>query len=189
MLAQKPRNQINLLPQEEFSDSPVGRILRWALGTFRILVIVTEMIVMGSFLSRFWLDARANDLNDSIKSKQSLIQSKKDFEKKFLATQKQLNVFAQITSQENQISPYLESVTSYLPPEINLTSFSFTQNSLDLKGTSTSEVGIAQLMANLKSPGVGLGETTLTNLGSGSQDKTLITFAISVALTQKGENK
>lgn len=180
MLAQRPRNKINLLPQEEFSDSTVGRILHWAMGTFRILVIVTEMIVMASFLSRFWLDARANDLSDEIKVKQSLIQAKSDFEQRFKATQKQLDVFAQITSQENQISPVIEKVTAYMPLEINLTSFSLTQNALDLKGSSVSEAAIAQFLANLKSEELNLGEVSLINLGSSSQDQTLITFAINV---------
>jgi Tfp pilus assembly protein PilN len=186
MLAQKSRAQINLLPQEEFSDSPIGRVLHWALGTFRILVIVTEMIVMGSFLSRFWLDARSNDLNDSLKDRQNLIESKKGFENKFLATQKQLNIFSQITSQDNLISPYIEKVTSYLPDEIILNSISFTQNSLSLKGTSAGEASIAQLLANLKSPDASLGKVNLTGLGSNNQDETLLTFTIEIEVVQKG---
>ena len=58
---------INLLPQEEFDASIFGRTLKWAMGTFRIIVIITEMVVMGAFLSRFWLDAQNSDLDNSIK--------------------------------------------------------------------------------------------------------------------------
>jgi hypothetical protein len=42
-----PKNKaINLLPQEEFDISIIGRTLKWAMGTFRIIVIVTEIVVM-----------------------------------------------------------------------------------------------------------------------------------------------
>jgi len=37
------------------------------MGSFRIIVIVTEIIVMGAFLSRFWLDAQNSELDSSIK--------------------------------------------------------------------------------------------------------------------------
>ena len=67
MAARKKSSRINLLPQEEFAASTLGRILAWILSTFRILVIMTELIVILAFLSRFWLDARTTDLNEEIK--------------------------------------------------------------------------------------------------------------------------
>ena len=71
------KKNINLLPKEEFDASVVGRLLRWAMGTFRIIVIITEMIVMAAFLSRFWLDAQNSDLNDEIRFASSQIDSQK----------------------------------------------------------------------------------------------------------------
>jgi hypothetical protein len=88
-----PKNKtINLLPQEEFESSIIGRILRWAMGTFRIIVIITEIIVMGAFLSRFWLDAQNSTLSDGIKIKSSQIQSLADIEKEFRNIQSKLNM-------------------------------------------------------------------------------------------------
>jgi len=79
-----PKNKsINLLPQEEFEASTIGRVLKWATGTFRIIVIITEMVVMAAFLSRFWLDAQNSDLTDSIKIRSAQISAQGDLEKRF----------------------------------------------------------------------------------------------------------
>ncbi|KKR69678.1 MAG: hypothetical protein UU12_C0039G0005 [Candidatus Woesebacteria bacterium GW2011_GWA2_40_7b] len=88
---------INLLPQEEFDVSTLGRILKWAMGTFRIIVIVTEMIVMTAFLSRFWLDAQNSDLNDAIAIKTAQISAQSDFEKQFRILQHKLSIFKTLT--------------------------------------------------------------------------------------------
>ena len=83
MAARKKQAQVNLLPQEEFAGTTFGRTLRWAMSSFRIIVIATEMIVMLTFLSRFWLDARNADLNDLIKQKSAVLSASADFEKEF----------------------------------------------------------------------------------------------------------
>src|SRR3989344_9480970 len=88
---------INLLPQEEFDVSVVGRILKWAMGTFRIIVIVTEMVVMGAFLSRFWLDAQNSDLGDEMGVKSAQVEAQSDFEKKFRRLQTKLGIFKSLS--------------------------------------------------------------------------------------------
>ena len=58
------KQQVNLLPEKGFTSTTTGRVLTWILSTFRIIVIVTEIIVMIAFLSRFWLDAQNTDLSE-----------------------------------------------------------------------------------------------------------------------------
>jgi hypothetical protein len=150
MSARKTANRINLLPSIEFATSTWGRILTWALSGFRIIVISIEMIVMLAFMSRFWLDAKSNDLNDAIRERTSVIKVWSSFETKFKATQQKLAVFSQVTQQANSVSSTLAKVTSYLPNEITLTSFTFTSGQVNIKGVSTNEMSIAQLAANLQ---------------------------------------
>lgn len=78
----KKTKAINLLPQEAFAKTTLGRTLTWLLSTFRIIVISVEMVVVVAFLSRFWLDARITDLNDELKQKQAVITSLATFEKR-----------------------------------------------------------------------------------------------------------
>src|SRR3990167_1085348 len=103
MAAPKEKALINLLPQEEFESSTFGRVLKWLLSSFRIMVIITELVVMTAFLSRFWLDAKTTDLNDSIKQKQAVIESQNNFEKEFRKTQNRLVIFKEVTEAQDNI--------------------------------------------------------------------------------------
>jgi Tfp pilus assembly protein PilN len=141
---------INLLPQEEFDVSIVGRVLKWAMGTFRIIVIVTEMIVMAAFLSRFWLDAQNSDLTESIEMKSSQISSQSDFEKEFRQIQKKLAISKALAKEVKPIDK-VEMVTSKMPVEVILTSFTTGEGTMQIKGSAGSEIGIIKFIANLKS--------------------------------------
>lgn len=188
MITARPSTKkINLLPQEEFSSSTIGRVLTWALSTFRIIVILTEVIVMMAFLSRFWLDAKANDLNDTIRQKQAIITASADFENKFRDIQKRVQAYEAITSATSTNSKYLDTVASFVPVDINLTSFQFAEDSIQVRGGSGSEIGIAQLMANLQS-NPDFTNVTLTSIGSDMQNSSLLTFGLKIDLT-KGGNK
>ena len=145
-----PKNKaINLLPQEEFDVSIVGRTLKWAMGTFRIIVIVTEMIVMSAFLSRFWLDAQNSDLSNSIKIKSAQIADQAKIEKEFRSLQSKLNIAGKIKAAA-PLSVKVDAITSKLPAGVGLSSVIVQENSTQVKGSSASEIGIAQFIANLK---------------------------------------
>jgi Tfp pilus assembly protein PilN len=145
-----PKNKaINLLPQEEFEVSTIGRILKWAMGTFRIIVIVTEMIVMGAFLSRFWLDSQNSDLSDSIKIKAAQITAQAAIEKQFRSIQSKLSIFSQLSTGTTP-SQTVSSITSALPPDITLSGVTVTDTSTQINGIANSEAGIVQFLANLQ---------------------------------------
>lgn len=145
-----PKNKsINLLPLEEFNASTTGRILKWATGTFRIIVIVTEMVVMAAFLSRFWLDAQNSNLNNSIKIKSAQISAQADLEKQFRSTQSKLNIFSKI-SQTNQTSVLIEKVTSKVPETVTLSRISLLQDSMEVRGSSLSDYDISRFVAGLQ---------------------------------------
>lgn len=141
---------INLLPQEEFEASILGRVLRWTMGTFRIIVIVTEMIVMGAFLSRFWLDAQNSDLNDAVKVKNAQISAQADFETEFRGLQSKLGIIKTL-SQSALTSSRINKIVSKIPGDIILSSMSLDDATTQVKGSSGSELGIAQFITNLKS--------------------------------------
>ena len=179
MAARKNKNQVNLLPQEEFEGSTFGRVLVWALSTFRIIVIITEMVVMVAFLSRFWLDARNVDLNDLIKQKQAVISSTSDFEKGFRATQKRLKAFAALSAEDRPISSFLATIVSYLPSDTSLASYSYSGGTIQIKGNAISEASIAQFIVNLEASG-GFDAVDMINLDSSTQEASLLTFTLRI---------
>ena len=147
-MAKKKKELINLLPQEEFAASTLGRILTWLLSTFRMIVIATEMIVMAAFLSRFWLDARNTDLNDEIKQKTAIISSYRQIERDFRDAQTKLSLLSGLTSAPTQNS-LLSGVSEGLPIDVSLTTFSVESGSTQIAGLSLSEQSVAQFIANL----------------------------------------
>ncbi len=169
---------INLLPQEEFDTSIVGRILKWAMGTFRIIVIITEMIVMGAFLSRFWLDAQNSDLNDQIKTRSAQITAQADFEKQFRNLQARLNIVKLIT-QAKPLTNKADIISAKLPQDITLSSISIQDTETQVKGSSGSEISIAQFISNLQAEKtfktVDLGQISSSE---NNQSQTLFTIKI-----------
>lgn len=184
MPAKKNKETINLLPQEEFAKSTLGRVLTWLLSTFRIIVIVTEVLVMAAFLSRFWLDARANDLNDQIRQKTALIKATQEFEKTFRLVQKKLDSFSKIVSSQNSISANLKLTAGYLPPDVILTSIQADKNTIQLKGISLSEGSIAQFITNLKSD-KSFTNVVISGINSGQKENTMITFNVKADISNK----
>jgi Tfp pilus assembly protein PilN len=177
MSARKQKDQVNLLPQNEAVSSIPGRVLRWAMGTFRIIVIVTELIVMTAFLSRFWLDAKNTDLTDLMRQKQSIIAAAGDFESQFKLTQKKLEIFSQNAGEEGKASANLNTITSYLPENVYLTTYSYTDAQVSISGKSGSETDISQLIANLEKSDKFTG-ITLSNLSSDPLIENSINFEL-----------
>jgi len=167
---------INLLPQEEFETSVIGRVLKWAMSTFRLIVIITEMVVMGAFLSRFWLDAQNSDLANSIKIRVAQIQSQKDTEDQFRGLQNKLTVFKTIASSP-KATDRIDLVASKLPQEVHLTNLSILDESASIKGVSGSEIGIAQLVANLKAEKT-FKKVSLGSISSSEDNPSLTVFTI-----------
>jgi hypothetical protein len=140
---------INLLPRDEFETSVLGRILKWALSSFRVMVIITEIVVMSAFLSRFWLDARNSDLNEELEMGEIQIGAYEEVELEFRDIQKKLSI-VKLLYNEPKPTKILSDVAQTLPPDIFLSSIILNQTSLLIKAASFSESSIAQFVTNLE---------------------------------------
>lgn len=153
MAAPQTKQLINLLPQEEFASSTLGRVLTWLLSTFRMIVIITEIVVMAAFGSRFVLDATITDLNDEIKIKTQTVQGSATFEKKFRDTQGKIRIVTDLTSDEESTANIISDISAYAPADTTLLSFTVLGNEASLRATTPSELSVSQFMANLKGAG------------------------------------
>lgn len=180
MPARKRKIYINLLPSEEFQFSAMGRVLKWALTTFRVMVIVCEMVVMGAFLSRFWLDARISDLNDEINISRSQIQAYKSTEDEFRLLQKKLSIIKQLYSDSNN-SQLLEVLTSRLPNDVFLSSLSVVEQAAQIKANAFSEKSILQFISNLNSSNQ-FADLSLGQVSTNQEDVGLVGFTLTAKL-------
>jgi hypothetical protein len=172
--------QINLIPQDEFESSDFGRILKWALSTFRVMVIVTELVVMSAFLSRFWLDARNSDLNDEINTSKSQITAYKNVESEFRSVQDRVSI-ARILYIEPKLSNILSNITKLVPQDVFLTSISNTGDQIQMKASSFTEQSIAQFLINLDTD-KDLKNVSLTQVSSDIENSATTLFTISAEI-------
>ncbi|RJR29355.1 hypothetical protein C4564_03395 [Candidatus Microgenomates bacterium] len=148
-MAANKKKTINLLPKDDFESSTIGRLLKWALTSFRFIVIVVELVVIVGFLSRFWLDVQNNDLIDEIDQKTALISSKLFFEKEFRHTQQKLGIYSTITAAENKSFPYLSSIAARLPTGTRLLRYHKSGDQIDVKASTLIENAIPSYLNGL----------------------------------------
>lgn len=177
---------INLLPQEEFEQSPVGRILHWAVTTFRTIVIVTELVVIVAFLSRFWLDAKNADLNDIVRQDQAIIASYEEFEADFRQVQQSIKTFSALTN-EATLSSLLTKAINLLPEDVKLVSIAEVTDSLQIKAASASERSIVQYITNLLNDPT-FKTVSVTNAVASSENQSIIVFTLETKLSKTKGN-
>lgn len=162
--------QINLVPAEGLASTTSGRILLWVLSTFRLLLILTELFVIGAFLSRFWLDAKNTDLTEEMSDAKSEILALSEFEKDFKDIQGRLSVFDSYKTNNGRLNSSLKTVVSYKPQGIKFESVTVDFEKVSIQAVSVNEVEIQRYLANLKSSGkfdtVSIGNLALTKENS-----------------------
>lgn len=183
-MAKKKKPVINLLPKEEFAFTTAGRVLAWILSTFRIIVIVTEILVMVAFLSRFWLDARNSDLTEIIKQKQAVLAAARNFEDKFKDTQTRLKVFSDYAIDEGVSSNILSKITESMPSDIFLSSVTFSENMVSINGASPGETSIQQFIVNLEAKDL-FEDISLDEIRTSQEEELLLLFKISIPTETK----
>lgn len=172
----KKKNFINLLPKDEFEASLLGRILKWILSSFRVIVITVELVVIMGFLSRFWLDTQNADLSDELEQKEALVLSYRTFEREFRAAQEKLLIVSEAIASDKKVSPTLGEVISVLPADAQLISFqNSAEDGLIIRTASLSEQSASQFMVNLAA--AGFSDLSITEVESRA-DSALIFFTV-----------
>ncbi len=140
---------INLVPKDPFFETPLGKVLQWALSVGRYIVIFTELIVIISFVTRFSLDRQVTDLNESIYQKQTVINSYGDLEENVKEVQQKIEQYKQISQQTNiaEVFPKLSAIT---PTSIRLDELTIKTDTVSLAGTAYSNESLSLLINNLQ---------------------------------------
>lgn len=175
------KTKINLIPRKGLETTTSGRILLWILTSFRMIVIITEIVVMAAFLSRFWLDAKNTDLGEEINQKKQVLVASAKFENEFRQTQKRLEIFSELTKNEKMMTESLKAAVSSLPADTLLENYSVSENRIMLDGISPNEKSIQQLIVNLEEK-ENFEEASLVSIKSDAQDPNLLEFNISVSI-------
>ncbi len=140
---------INLLPPSDFELSFWGKFLKWAVTAGRYIIIVTEMVVIVAFLSRFKLDKEISDLNSEIEGKKNVLEAYWQKEQEFLAAQKKLDVVSGLLSLEIPVGKTINELAEAIPSEIKMNNIDFQPGIITMNATAISESGIGKTMARI----------------------------------------
>lgn len=168
--------KISLLPLEGFAYTTLGRIVTWALGAGRVIVVVTELIVILAFLSRFWLDRQLTDLNEKIEGQVALLKTYKDFEQSFTQMQSRVASFAKLTKSAPEMEEDAKKVLAIIPRTIALSQITVDKNTLQISGFASFEAAVESFLGILGS--LKLGEVELTSLTVSPDEQLGIKFTI-----------
>ena len=174
--------KINLLPKDSFELSGLGKILKWALTSGRILVVLTEFVVILAFGSRFYFDKKLNDLIEVIGQKQAVVESYVDIENKIRDLLSRQAVVDKYLKESLGIGDVINQIKRVTPVDVSFTEISVDGAGFSLTGMAGSEGGLASLLIGVNNI------LSVTGISVGSIDydqrQGAINFKISVVVNK-----
>ncbi len=137
-MATKP--ELSLLPDENNPSSFNARMIKWLTTTGRWIIVITELVVISAFISRFWLDRKNSDLSEVIRQKQAILESTQEFEAKFLSFQKRLAFIKTFYSQNHNYSNKIDSLVNSTPQDLIYKNISLNTDDATQKVNATATV-------------------------------------------------
>jgi Tfp pilus assembly protein PilN len=141
--------KVNLLPPSEFEQSFWGRFLKWAVTTGRHIIILTELVVILAFLSRFKLDEDLRNLNEQITTQVSFLESLRSGQEEFLKVQKKLDLAGQMLTMRPKAGESLDYIEEKIPDGVELSKRVVTKNEISLTALTLSEQAMGKLLSTL----------------------------------------
>ncbi len=181
MAAQK--TTVEFIPQEEWEKTSFGKFLKWVLTVGRYIVIITELIVILAFLSRFKLDRDLTDFNEKVKQQQAIINASAQFEKEFRFLQKRLSTIEGLRKTQLETDQILTELGNLTPVDVYLDNFAVTDKQVSLTATALSEAGLATFLNNLKASPK-FTKLTISNVSSGMEEGVGISFELKSELKE-----
>lgn len=177
MAAQK--KEINLLPKENWENSPVGQAVTWVLTVGRYIVILTELVVIIAFLSRFKIDRDLANLYEQTEIKAAQVEALSNVENQFLQTQKRLKAVKELIDSGQSQYQSLKTFVSYIPDTVILEELELSFKEISAQGVAISVSGLEYLTQQL----VASEMFTDVELGKISQNRNLeIDFSLSAKI-------
>jgi hypothetical protein len=143
------KGTINLLPKSEFELSFRGRFLKWALSTGRHIIILTELVVIIAFLSRFKLDQDLADLTDEVNGKQEILKHTANTERFFLQVQRRIDITNSLVKTQSKPSLVIDSVANLLPEGMKLISVTIANGTVNVEAQANDELEVGGFLAQL----------------------------------------
>ena len=147
------RKELSLLPDKEDPNSLINRSLHWLTSVGRVVIIVTELIVVTAFISRFWLDRQNSDLGETLRQQKAILESTKEFEKEYNSLGLKLKYITNFYATDDQLVPQLTAISESIPNDVAIIDISSNRTdssqSFNLSSFAYSQESIINLIVNL----------------------------------------
>jgi Tfp pilus assembly protein PilN len=142
-------HSINLLPSQKLDDSTTGKVVKWLLSTFRIIVVLVQIVVIAAFAGRVFVDARLSVLNKEIEEKYALVQSYNNIEETFRVKKLKLETYQSLKTKENTYLALVDAVAGEIPSNVQLIAIEKNGPLLSIKARATQESAIYSFASRL----------------------------------------
>lgn len=112
------KKELSLLPESENPRSFKAHFFKWVTTTGRVTIVLTELIVISVFISRFWLDRKNSDLSEVARQKQAILESTTPFETEFTQLQSRLSYIKNFYANQPDFSQQINSLISSTPSDL-----------------------------------------------------------------------
>lgn len=148
------KKEISLLPEAENPNSFGAVFFKWLTTVGRWIIVITELIVILAFISRFWLDRKNSDLSEIVRQQQSILESTKYFESEYTSFQERLSNIKEAYASQPKYDKYLLSLIKSTPQDLVYDTISTQKNSNNEIITtasliSSNEESIVNFVSNL----------------------------------------
>lgn len=146
-MANNPPATINLAKARQgFLD----RFLKWALTIGRLIVMLTEIVALSTFLYRFSLDRQLIDLHDKISAKQGMIKLLKDNEDKYRNLQGKLAMASTLSNEGLKTTQLLNDLLGFTPNDFIFTTLTLSKDSVRIEAKAQSAKTLSNFIKALK---------------------------------------
>ena len=139
---------INLLPQK--GESFLTQFFNWTLSIGRLLIILTEMVALGTFLYRFTLDMQIVDLHDKIKGQSLIVGSFKSSEDTYRNLQDRLVLIKNYDSIGSNTSTIFRDITNFGQGKVTFLNLTVDSDTAKIEAQAPSSSSISQFVDLLK---------------------------------------
>ncbi|MBU0976252.1 MAG: PilN domain-containing protein [Patescibacteria group bacterium] len=183
------KKSVNLLQKRGAPPTFWERLYEWMTNTCRIIVVLTEVLVLGAFGWRFWLDRTINDLNDDIERKGEVLKSLSEQEQEIRLIQTKVDTYRTIWNASSNFSPIFEELNRYIPDGVDELVVSISSSrefqSMSVSGEVEREK-IDKLENNLKDSNTftDVVLSTIQRKSSGTESRYVFTIEAKILLNQ-----
>jgi hypothetical protein len=132
------KKELSFLPDSENPNSFWARAIKWLTTVGRWVIVLTELVVVSAFISRFWLDRQNSDLSETIRQQQSILESTQEFESQFKSFQQRLGFIDNFYQNNPQYVPKIASLIKSTPDGLIYQNLSFTKDKDNIISASAS---------------------------------------------------